>query len=214
MRGYFITGTDTNVGKTYVTCALARRAVALGQRVFAFKPIETGCAVGPSGDFVGADQEALALAAGDWQRGSLRGLYRFPMPAAPSVAAIDYGAPPVDIAQIAATAASVPADLTLVEGAGGWRVPVTDTADMGALASAVGLPVVIVARSGLGTINHTLLTVEAALRDGLSIAAVVMSQRPDEPAPHSNRDEILRRWSGQVLVLREDLSVLDLLVAS
>jgi len=76
MNGYFITGTDTNVGKTYVTCALARRARELGHTVFAFKPIETGCAVTHDG-CLGADQELLADAAGDWQRGVFRALYRF-----------------------------------------------------------------------------------------------------------------------------------------
>lgn len=216
MRGYFITGTDTNVGKTYVTSGLARRAVALGQKVFAFKPIETGCEPGPD-SLVGLDQEALAAAAGNWQTGPARGLYRFPLPAAPSVAAVDAGAPPVDLALIVSTARSVATaaavDLTLVEGAGGWRVPVTDEADMGALAKALALPVVVVARAGLGTINHTLLTLEAIERDGLAVAAVVMSQLPSEPAPFSNRAEILRRWPGNVVILRDDLATLDPLIA-
>src|SRR6185503_5121166 len=92
VNGYFITGTDTNVGKTYVTCALARRARGLGQRVFALKPIETGCSPGHDGRLLGPDQELLVAAAGDWQQGELRGLYRFPLPAAPRVAAEAAGA--------------------------------------------------------------------------------------------------------------------------
>ncbi len=218
MRGYFITGTDTNVGKTYVTCALARRATELGQRVFAFKPVETGCTPGPSGELVGSDQEALAAAAGDWQRGLLRGIYRFPLPAAPSVAAAAAGASALDIQHIAEIARSAAArtqiDLTLVEGAGGWRVPITDSEDMSSLARALGLPVVIVARASLGTINHTLLTAEAVSRDGLPIAAVVMSQLAGEAFPESNRSEILRRWPGRIAVLRDVPSVLDWLLVT
>src|SRR5689334_14432057 len=83
-RSYFVTGTDTGVGKTFVSCALARRARELepAARVFAFKPIETGCT-----SAFGEDQEALAVAAGNWQQGALRGVYQFVMPAAPLVAA-------------------------------------------------------------------------------------------------------------------------------
>jgi dethiobiotin synthetase len=212
--GYFVTGTDTNVGKTYVTSALARRARVLGRKVFAFKPIETGCAASADGALIGADQELLAAAAGDWQRGELRGVYRFPLAAAPLVAATAAGAT-LDLATLVVTeragVASHQPDLVLVEGAGGWRVPITLTADMGTLARQLALPVIIVARAGLGTINHTLLSIEAVERDGAQIAAVVMSQRPTDDADStaSNRFEILRRWRGQVIVLTSDESALD-----
>lgn len=216
MNGYFVTGTDTNVGKTYVTCAVARRAVARGHKVFAFKPIETGCEHTPSG-FRGADQELLANAAGNWQQGELRGLYRFPLPAAPLVAA-EAAQTTIDLAQVVDTArrgvAESQATLTLVEGAGGWRVPITLEADMSTLARELALPVLIVARAGLGTINHTLLTIEAVQRDGLPLAGVVLSQRADDNsvAVHSNRMEILRRWSGLVLILSTEPSILDGLI--
>jgi len=213
MTGYFITGTDTNVGKTYTTCALARRARALDHRVFAFKPIETGCPADPSGHRVGSDQELLAEAAGGWQRGDQRGLYRFLLPAAPLVAAEAEHAT-IDLDFVVRTALSGShhdATLTLVEGAGGWRVPITRDADMSTLALALALPVVIVARAGLGTINHTLLTIEAVERDGLSIAAIVLSHRPDDSPEftRSNRAEILRRWHGSVLILTSDPAALD-----
>jgi dethiobiotin synthetase len=213
VNGYFITGTDTNVGKTYATCALARRARALGHHVFAFKPIETGCAPVPGG-YVGADQELLADAAGGWQQGPLRGLYRFALPAAPLVAAEAEHAS-INLDRLVTTAREGAAQdqitLTLVEGAGGWRVPITPVADMSTLARALGLPVIVVARAGLGTINHTLLTVEAVHRDGLDIAAVVLSRRAedDQAAADSNRAEILRRWSGVAVILRSDPAVLD-----
>ena len=217
MNGYFVTGTDTNVGKTFVTCALARRAVAIGHRVFAFKPIESGCAAGPAGRLIGADQELLAAAAGDWQEGAFRGLYRLPLPAAPLVAAEAAGTV-IDLDHVVRTAREGAlagnASLILVEGAGGWRVPITEDTDMASLASALGLPVIVVARAGLGTINHTVLTIEAILRDGLALAAVVMSHRPeDDPgSTERNRLELHRRWPGTIVVLAQDDAALDLLV--
>ncbi len=213
-RRYFVTGTDTGVGKTFVTCALARRAREHGTRVFAFKPIETGV----TGE-VGEDQQALADAAGGWQSGEALSLYRFALPAAPSVAAravdetIDLG----NIRRVYKTHAS-DAGLVLVEGAGGIRVPVTDTLDMAGLARSLDnvadLAVVIVARAGLGTINHSLLTIEAAERDGLHVAGVVVSLRPDEDErfAESNAEEIQRRWRGGVIVLGRDATILDALL--
>lgn len=215
MNGYFVTGTDTNVGKTYVSTALARRAVARGHKVFAFKPIETGCAAGPDGQYIGADQELLAAAAGNWQHGPLRGLYRFRLPAAPLVAAAAESAA-IDLDFIVRTAADSArqhaASLTIVEGAGGWRVPITPDGDMSTLARLLGLPVILVARAALGTINHTLLSIEAILRDGCTIAAVVLSRRPEDDLAESNRDQIARRWPGQIFMLESDPSCLDPLI--
>jgi len=212
--GYFVTGTDTNVGKTYVTCALAHRARSLGRKVFAFKPIESGCARGVDGDYVGADQELLVEAAGGWQQGALRGLYRLPLAAAPLVAALAAGTD-IDLSHLVQTARAAldqhRPDLALVEGAGGWRVPITPTEDMATLARRLALPVLLVARAALGTINHTLLSLEAIERDGLAVAAVVISRRRDDAvdATASNRAEIRRRWPGRVLVLGQDAGALD-----
>jgi len=217
VNGYFVTGTDTDVGKTYVACAIARQARAQGHKIFAFKPIESGCVPGPDGQLVGADQELLAKAAGDWQQGPLRGLYRFALPAAPLVAA-EAARTTIDLAQIVQTAHHGAADslatLTLVEGAGGWRVPITEDADMSTLARALSLPVLVAARAGLGTINHTLLTMEAIHRDGLSVAGVVLSRRleDDLEAAQSNRFEINRRWPGRVLILGAIPTDLDCLI--
>jgi dethiobiotin synthetase len=209
---YFVTGTDTGIGKTYVASALARRALVRrpGQRVFAFKPIETGC----TGRF-GEDQEALAQAAGDWQQGALRGLYQFAQPAAPLVAARAEHRT-IDIGSVGETYRSgrEGATLAIVEGAGGWRVPITSNVDMGALARSLGLPVIVVGRASLGTINHSLLTLEAVERDGCTVAALVLSRRPeDDPAfAASNAEEIGRCWPGKIIVLADDPSVLDGLV--
>jgi dethiobiotin synthetase len=212
MTGYFVTGTDTGVGKTYVTAAMARLARSSGKRVFAFKPVETGCSVA-DGERRGEDQDTLTEAAGSWQTGDLRGLYRLLRPAAPHVAARDEGVV-IDLGLIARTVerGAAQADVVLVEGAGGWRVPVTAEHDMAALACELGFPVIIVARATLGTLNHTLLTIEAVERDGCSLAAVVMSRRPDDDLElaSSNREQLLERWRGPVVLLDRDPHVLDM----
>ena len=210
MKGYFVTGTDTGVGKTYVTAAIARRARRAGRRVFAFKPVETGC------DGTGPDQHALFDAAGGWQTGALRGVYGFGHPVAPRVAAESEGTRiDLDLIHRTLQAGAAEADLTLVEGAGGWRVPLTDTADIATLAQRCGLPVIIVARATLGTINHTLLTIEAVQRDGCPLAGVVLSRRLEEDLEfaESNRREILRRWPEDkkiVIYAKGNENVLDL----
>lgn len=192
MKGLFITGTDTGVGKTFVSCALIRAARASCLRVFAFKPIETGCMPG----LFGEDQQQLAAASEDVPRGT----YRLRQPAAPFVAASAEGVS-IDLARVEADL--LPArsyDRILVEAAGGWRVPITASADTADLARLCGLPVLVVARAGLGTINHTLLTLEAVERDGLPIAGVVLSLRPDEdPAfAESNAGQIQQRFETRV----------------
>jgi len=209
--GFFVTGTDTGVGKTWVTCALARQAVARGLKVFAFKPIETGCTM-VDGRLVGADQELLAHAAGNWQRGSHRGVYRFAQPAAPLVAAAaENETIDMDWIDSVYKQGISEAQLVLVEGAGGWRVPITETMDIGGLAKRFGLPVIVVARAGLGTINHTLLTVEAIEKDGMTVHAVVLNALPDDDpaAAASNAEEIGRQWSGRVV-----LGIADVILAT
>jgi dethiobiotin synthetase len=207
-RGYFITGTGTGVGKTFVTAALARQARTVGQRVFAFKPIETGCR--PTQ--LGSDQEELVAAAGGWQTGPLAGVYQFEPPVAPSVAA---RAANVEISLPAIletlTIGAEQAELTLVEGAGGWRAPISDTLDMSALARACGLPILVVATATLGTINHSLLTAEAIERDNQTVAGIILSQRPDDDLAmvESNLEQLQARWSGPVITLTTNPAVLD-----
>lgn len=206
---YFVTGTDTGVGKTFVTTALARRARELGKTVFAFKPIETGVT-----GTLGEDQTALVEAAGGWQQGDARGLYQFALPAAPHVSAIAEQCT-IDLDRISAVyAAHAGANVVLVEGAGGLRVPVTATVDMAALARRFDLPLIIVARATLGTINHSLLTIEAAEREGLTVAALVLSLRPEDDASFaaSNAEQIAARWSGRIITFDGDLAALDALL--
>ena len=210
MTTYFVTGTDTGAGKTYVSVQLLRRARALGKRTFGFKPIETGCT-----ESLGPDQELLTEAAGGWQREALRGLYQFRDPLAPRVAAANEGVV-IDLDLCVSTARQIAetVSFTIVEGAGGWRVPLTLELDIADFAKRLGAPVVIAARAGLGTINHSLLTIQAVEDDGCKVAAVVLSLRPDEDygKAEQNRAEILRCWPGEVLILGADNSVLDPLI--
>lgn len=182
----FVTGTDTAVGKTTVSCAIAAAARARGLRVQTWKPVESGCASGSQGVLLPADALALAEAA----RGTtspvppLHTVYRFAAPVAPSVAAEQEGQQ-VALAPLLRTAArlrSLAPDLLLVEGAGGFLVPLAPRLMIADLAEALAAPVVIVARDSLGTINHTLLTIEAAVRRGLTVRGVVLNATSETTA--------------------------------
>ncbi len=166
-RGYFVTATDTGVGKTFVTAALAAALRARGRDVAVFKPVQSGAvADDPSGDAVllGADC-----------------VYAFSAPLAPLVAARAEGRT-IELEPILARAEELGREheLLLVEGAGGLLVPLADDLDLADLAAALGLPLIIVARAGLGTVNHTLLTIEAARTRGLDLAGVLLNGKSDE----------------------------------
>jgi dethiobiotin synthetase len=170
-RGVFVTGTDTGVGKTVVACALVRALRVRGIDVGAMKPIETG--VGPGGP---ADAIALRAAAGG--RDPLADVcpQSFALAAAPEVAARAHGRA-VDFAAIDAAWARLRArrEFLVVEGAGGLLVPIAAQFSMADLAARLALPLVVVARAALGTINHTRLTLAAARARDLRVAGVVIS---------------------------------------
>jgi dethiobiotin synthetase len=182
----FVTGTDTGAGKTAVACALARAARGAGLHVRVLKPIETGCARGADGALVPADALALAAAAGDDAPVTRLCPYRFELPAAPEVAAAAEDTA-IELAPIAdaLSLARKDADLVIVEGAGGLLVPIARELDMAGLAARFDLPVLVVARAALGTINHTLLTLEAARARELRVLGVVVSHTT---AVHSRAD--------------------------
>ena len=174
--GVFVTGTDTGVGKTVVACALVRALRARGLDVGALKPVETG--VGPEGPL---DAIALRRASGDDAPLDAICPQRFALPAAPTVAAAAEGRE-VDLAALDAAFAAQAARhaFVVVEGAGGLRVPVAEGLDMADLAARWELPLLVVARAALGTINHTRLTLDAATARGLAVVGLVVSH-PDGP---------------------------------
>ena len=176
MSGYalFISGTDTGVGKTQVTLALIAALQNKLLRVAAYKPCETG-----GGD----DADRLQRATGQ-RLPTIR--YRFALPAAPQIAAAIEGIS-IDLQRIADDLRALrdEADVVLIEGAGGLLVPLADQQTFADLFASLQIPTLLVARPCLGTINHTCLSIEAALRRGLPLLGFVFSRR----APATGADE-------------------------
>ncbi len=175
VKGIFITGTDTGVGKTYVASGIAASLRAKGVNVGVMKPAETGCRI-RAGDLIPADAIRLAKAADAHDTLMLINPYRFRKPLAPFVAA-ELEGKKIEVSRImnAYRALVRRHDFMIIEGAGGIMVPLSRNYLYLDLARAIGLPVVVVARPGLGTINHTLLTVAALKERGISIAGVVIN---------------------------------------
>ncbi|HEB88381.1 MAG TPA: dethiobiotin synthase, partial [Deltaproteobacteria bacterium] len=209
--GLFITGTDTGVGKTFVSCALARGLRAAGIDVGVMKPVETG--VGESGP---EDARALIRAAAVDDEPELVCPLRFPLPAAPQAAALaESGGPeagqgqrdtdafvfPIDRLVDAYATLSARHDFMLVEGAGGLLVPFDSKKTMADLADRLDLPVLIVARASLGTINHTRLTLEACSTRCLDVLGVVLSHATG-PLGDADRQNlsVLKDWLGEELI--------------
>jgi len=176
MAGWFVTGTDTGVGKTVVAGALAYLVRMAGRRAGVYKPVATGCRHDVRLGLVSADAEFLSHCAEAPQTLEVINPVRYAGELAPMVAARREHRP-VDLVAIEAGFERIRAesDWMIVEGAGGLLVPIEKAFNMADLAGRFGLPLVIVARPDLGTINHTLLTVEAALRRNLPIAAIVVN---------------------------------------
>lgn len=184
--GLFITGTDTGVGKTLIAGAIARILTGQGLKVGVFKPIATGCRRSREG-LVSSDAEFLAYCADcDYPLSTVNPV-TYLTPAAPIVAA-DYERREINFEEINSAYNYIcqTCQLVIVEGLGGVRVPITEDVDVLDLAAGFQLPVVIISRPTLGTINHALLTIDAIRSRNLSIAGVVIngydasSQEPAE----------------------------------
>ncbi len=204
MAGVFVTGTGTEVGKTVVAAAIARTEAAAGRRVAVFKPAVTG--LDDPGE---PDHALLRRASGSEQSDAEIAPYRYGPPASPHLAAALAGEE-IDPARLrdAASAAATGADLLVCEGVGGLLVPLARDYLVRDLAADLALRLAIAASPGLGTINHTLLTIEAARAAGLEVAAVVLTPWPGSPSAieASNRETIASL--GDVAV--EALPQLDL----
>jgi len=173
VRGWFITGTDTDCGKTLVAAALVHKLRAAGEDVAVMKPVASGCEMTADG-LRNADALALIAASGRAWPYTRVNPYAFAPAIAPHIAAAQVGvaieAQPILDAAVALAAGQ---DALVVEGAGGWRVPLGDELDMAALAVALRLPVILVVGMRLGCLNHALLTAEAIARDGCRLAGWV-----------------------------------------
>lgn len=193
---WFVTGTDTGVGKTEAACALLSLLADKGLRPAAFKPYESGCAD------LSAPADALALR--DAARGDdpLRLIcpHRFRAAVAPGVAAMRQGIRPSLRATMSAFRSFSGRSL-VAEGAGGLRVPIDERREVIDLIGLLDLPVLLVARAGLGTLNHTGLSLEALAHRRIRVAAVLLVDRTGERDP-SQRD------NAQVIGARDRVRVL------
>jgi dethiobiotin synthetase len=172
-RGYFVTGTDTGVGKTLIACSLLRAFAARGFKAVGMKPVATGAVPGGNG-LVHDDVERLIAAGNVMAPREHVNPYCFAPPIAPHIAAAEAGMK-IDLDHIGRcfNALTERADVVIVEGVGGFRVPLASHVDTGHLAACLALPVVLVVGVRLGCLNHALLTAEAIAGRGLMLAGWV-----------------------------------------
>ncbi len=200
MRGLLVTATDTGVGKTILSAALLAAMSAAGERVRAHKPVVTGLEE-PAGEWP-PDHELLAAVA-DMAPEDVAPL-RYGPAVSPHLAA-QLAGERVDPADLMARARQAGDDGTtlIVEGVGGLLAPLADAYTVRDFAAALGLPLLIAARPGLGTINHTLLTLEAARAVGLDVRTIVLTPWPEKPneMERSNRETIARMGNIEVAAL-------------
>lgn len=198
---FFIAGTDTDVGKTTVAAGLLCAARLAGMRTAAVKPVASGCELTPEGL---RNSDALALLAECSEPLSYTDVnpFAFAPAIAPHLAASEAGVR-LDVGTLTTAVQAVldrQAGFTLVEGAGGWRVPLNESATLAELPVALQLPVIVVVAVRLGCINHALLTVEAIERDGLRVAGWVANLlEPQMPRLAENLASLEARLSAPCL---------------
>lgn len=186
-KGLFVTGTDTGVGKTLIAGAIANILRQAGEKVGVFKPVATGCRHEREG-LVSGDAEFLAYCADSEFSLEKINPVTFGTPAAP-FACERLENKKVDLEKIIAAYNFIcsETDCIIVEGIGGIRVPITDGLDVLTVAKAFGLPVIIVARPNLGTINHTLLTIDAVKSVNLPLAGIIISGYDESKADYAEQ---------------------------
>lgn len=176
----YVTGTDTGIGKTFVTCALLRQAAEAGQRLVGMKPVASGC-IETGGGWRSEDALALQQADGLEVPYALRNPYALPLPAAPEIAAAEVG---VDIAlaplQHAHARLRAGHEGVLVEGVGGWAAPLSHTLEQADLVRALDIPVLMVVGLRLGCVHQARVTQRAIVADGCRFAGWIAN--PVEPA--------------------------------
>lgn len=194
-QSYFIIGTDTNAGKTYVASLLIRQFVASGYQTVGMKPIASGCELGANGELINDDVLALNAVSNVRAPASLINPYAFAPAIAPHIAAQLVGISiRIDAIQQAYTQLSKLAEVVIVEGAGGLFVPINATQTLADLAVQLNIPIILVVGIKLGCINHALLTVEAIQARGLNLAGWVANQiDPQMPMFEENLASLTQR---------------------
>ncbi len=203
-NGFFITGTDTDVGKTLIAGAIAKILRQSGKNVGVFKPVATGCKK-INKKLISEDAEFLAHFAKSKFPLDIINPITFKTPAAP-LACEKAENKKIDLRKIAAAYKKIcqKSDFVIVEGIGGIKVPITKNIDVLGLAKLFNLPVVIVARSKLGTINHTLLTIDAVRRAGLLLAGVIINgydEKTKDYAEKTNSGMIKKLGNVKILTI-------------
>ena len=202
VKGFFVTGTDTGVGKTIITAALIKAAHILGFKACGMKPIETGCKRAENSEgnnsLIPSDGTFLREITGTGESIDLITPIRFENPLAP-LPASEIENKPIDLDKIktAYKELSNRYDVIIVEGIGGLLVPIKRDYFVIDLAKDFGLPIIVVSKPGLGTINHTMLTVNYAINKGLDVAGIIInySRTSEGTLAENTNPEIIRRLS-------------------
>jgi dethiobiotin synthetase len=200
-KSYFIVGTDTDVGKTYVASRIIQQFVKDGYKTVGMKPIASGCEIDANRQLINEDVTALSKASNVQAPLDLINPYRFQPAIAPHIAAQKVGAE-INIPTILKAYESLKnyAEIVLVEGAGGFLVPINQTQTLADLAAALKLPIILVVGMRLGCINHALLTVEAIQQRGLDLAGWVANQiDPEMPVFDENLKSLKSRIDAPLL---------------
>lgn len=192
-KGYFVTGSDTGVGKTYITCQLVRQLTALHQPVTVRKPVESGCHMDAQGHLIAADALLLSEANQQQQTMEIIAPWRFQAALAPDRAARLAGTR-LYLQDLVTACEPIQADhQLLVEGAGGFYSPLAEDALNADLACALQLPVLIVVNDRIGAVNQALMTITAIENRHLSIAAIVLNQiNPNHEIGMDNHCDLTR----------------------
>lgn len=196
-HGYFITGTDTNVGKTWTTIALMRYFKRKGETVAGMKPVASGCCL-QSGKLVNEDALLIQANASIPLPYELINPYAYELPVSPHLAGIEN---PVSMDFIIDrfNEMQAQADTILVEGAGGWYAPINESQNISDLATSLALPVLIVVAIRLGCINHAVLTLEAVKRSGLHCAGwIAVCSDPGVEKTEENINRINKEFNASL----------------
>lgn len=190
-NGYFITGSDTDAGKTYIACQLIQQLISSSKPVEIRKPAESGCQTDEQGDLIAADAQLLAAANNNLQSMAQVAPNRFRAALAPHRAARLDGAELYLRDLIEACHRQQTDHLLIVEGAGGFYSPLAEDALNADLASALQLPVIIVVNDRIGAVNQALMTIAAVESRHLPVAAVIMNQvEPHHEAEMDNLTDL------------------------